>query len=84
MDLIIEPQRAHLIPGFYDAKNAALAEGALGCSISGAGPSVFAWIDSKTKALEIKTAMTSAFNKAGVDVDAWSVPLNTNGARVIA
>ena len=41
-DVIIEPQRAQLIPHFYDVKEAALGAGALGCSISGAGPSIFA------------------------------------------
>jgi len=41
-DAIIEPQRAQLIPGFYQVKEAALNAGALGCSISGAGPSIFA------------------------------------------
>ena len=43
IDLVIEPQRAELIPGFYEAKSAAIAQGALGFSISGSGPSVFAW-----------------------------------------
>jgi len=41
-DLIVEPQRAHLIPNFYTIKEMALKEGALGFSISGAGPSMFA------------------------------------------
>ena len=42
-DVVIEPQRAALIPGFAEVRRAALAAGALGCSISGAGPTVFAW-----------------------------------------
>ncbi|HQE95281.1 MAG TPA: homoserine kinase, partial [Candidatus Marinimicrobia bacterium] len=41
-DYIIEPQRAKLIPHFYEIKKAALDRGALGCSISGSGPSLFA------------------------------------------
>ena len=42
-DVVIEPQRAALIPGFAEVRRAALSAGALGCSISGAGPTVFAW-----------------------------------------
>jgi homoserine kinase len=42
-DVLVEPRRAPLIPGFFELKQAALDAGALGASISGAGPSVFAW-----------------------------------------
>jgi hypothetical protein len=42
-DVVIERQRAALIPGFGEVRRAALSAGAIGCSISGAGPTVFAW-----------------------------------------
>ena len=42
-DVVIEPQRQALIPGFHEVRRAAMAAGALGCSISGAGPTMFAW-----------------------------------------
>jgi homoserine kinase len=42
-DVVIEPQRAALIPGFKEVRRGAMEAGALGCSISGAGPSMFAW-----------------------------------------
>src|SRR5205085_567875 len=42
-DVVIEPQRQALIPGFQDVRRGAMEAGALGCSISGAGPSMFAW-----------------------------------------
>lgn len=85
-DLIIEPQRAHLIPGFYDVKRSALTEGALGCSISGAGPSVFAWTATAAQAHRVQAVMTQAFAQSGVRSDAWSFPLSASGtgARVIA
>ena len=83
-DVIIEPQRSHLIPGFAEVKRAALAGGALGCSISGAGPSVFAWVEGEKKACEIQTAMTAAFRAKGVEADGWSSPLTKNKARVIS
>jgi homoserine kinase len=40
-DVIVEPARAHLIPGFHEVKEAALGAGALACSISGGGPTLF-------------------------------------------
>src|SRR6185312_887858 len=42
-DVVIEPQRQALIPGFPEVRRAAIGAGALGCSISGAGPTMFAW-----------------------------------------
>ena len=83
-DVLIEPQRAHLIPGFTRVKESALAHGALGCSISGAGPSVFAWADSTGAASEIKTAMLQAFQAAGVEANGWAFALKREGARIIA
>lgn len=82
-DLLIEPQRAQLIPGFHEVKKSALAAGALGCSISGAGPSMFAWVAGEERALQVKQQMVEAFAKAGVQSTAWSVPLSSEGARVI-
>lgn len=58
-DVLVEPRRAPLIPGFYDLKQAALDAGALGASISGAGPSVFAWCLSE-RAESVAAAMRTA------------------------
>jgi homoserine kinase len=60
-DTVIEPQRAHLIPGFSQAKQACADLGAIGFSISGAGPSVFAWADSKAKAAKIGSSIKKIF-----------------------
>lgn len=59
-----EPHRASLIPNFSSVKNAATAAGALGCSISGAGPSVFALALDENAALRVAAAMQSAFGIA--------------------
>jgi len=83
-DLIVERQRAHLIPGFYQVQEAALGAGALGCSISGAGPSVFAWAQGKEAAEGICGGMVEAFHKAGVRAEGWAALLGRDGARVIA
>ena len=64
-DRIAEPARAPLIPGFAEAKRAALDAGALGASISGGGPSIFALCGDNLSALRIAGAM-EAFAKAGV------------------
>jgi homoserine kinase len=83
-DIIIEPQRAALIPAFAQVKAAALREGAVGVSISGSGPSVFAWVDSERASLRVREAMVSAFVSNGVaDVDSWVSPVSREGARVV-
>jgi homoserine kinase len=81
-DVVIEPQRRDLIPGFQDVKAAALQHGALGCSISGAGPSVFAWAE-EPRAPAIRDAMVAAFVANGLEADAWIAPIESNGAHLI-
>ena len=83
LDVVIEPQRRALIPGFTDVKEAALRAGALGCSISGAGPSVFAWaLD--TEAEGVRAAMVAAFSLHGLTTDSWQSAIDQVGARVVA
>jgi len=65
-DVLIEPQRALHIPGFADVQAAALKNSALGCSLSGSGPSVFAWCE-RADAKAIAAAMQSAFARSGLE-----------------
>ena len=81
-DVIIEPQRKVLIPGFEQVKQAAITNGALGCSISGAGPTVFAWCE-EPDAVAIRDAMVAAFAAHDMGTDAWISTLDPAGARVI-
>ena len=81
-DVVIEPQRARLIPGFAEVKSAALTAGALGCSISGAGPSVFALCQNELIAEECGRAMRLAFEQAGVDSTVYQSAIDPEGARV--
>ena len=81
-DVIIEPQRKVLIPGFEQVKQAAIGNGALGCSISGAGPTVFAWCEEQD-AEKIRDAMVAAFTAHKLGTDAWISTLDPAGARVI-
>ena len=83
-DLVIEPQRASLIPGFREVKAAAMAHGAIGASISGSGPSVFAWVTSNEAATQVQDAMVQAFKPQGfTEVDSWISPISQQGARII-
>jgi homoserine kinase len=82
-DVVIEPQRQALIPGFQDVRRAALEAGALGCSISGAGPTTFAWVRA-SNATAVLEAMRAEFSRKSIQVDEWVIELATAGARVIA
>jgi len=81
-DTVIEPVRAHLIPGFYDVKEAAIEAGAYGCSISGAGPSVFAVTDNISRAHGIGEAMVNAFRDCNVTSEMYIAKMETDGVRV--
>lgn len=84
-DVIAEPRRASLVPGFHAVKAAALAAGALGCSLSGSGPSVFALASSREVARHAGEAMQRAFNaESGVGADLWVSLVGRQGARVIS
>lgn len=83
-DVVAEPVRSVLIPGFPAVKAAALAAGALGCSISGSGPSVFALCDSLARAGSVAEAMRAAFQAAGLDSDVFVSLVNAKGPEVLA
>lgn len=83
-DVLVEPRRASLIPGFAEVKAAALAHDALGASISGAGPSVFAWFASKENAEAAAPSMRAAFVAAGYDARAYVSPVAARRAEVLA
>jgi len=83
-DHIIEPQRAVLIPHFYEVKNMALIKGALGCSISGAGPSVFALFRGFTEAEKGGKAMKDIFIQHGISATSYICKINSEGAIVLS
>ena len=80
-DLLIEPQRVHLLPVLPDVQKAAVGAGALGCSFSGSGPSVFAWAP-ETDAQAVEAAMMAAFTSAGIPARAYRAPAASEGVRV--
>jgi len=81
-DVLIEPQRKGLIPGFQAVKDAAMSAGALGCSISGAGPTMFAWAE-EVRADGVRAAMVEAFRAEDVTCDAWVTRIEPIGAAIV-
>ncbi len=82
-DVLVEPRRAPLIVGFDAAKQAALEAGAMGASISGAGPSVFAWFETAEAAQAAAPKVQAAFADAGFTSQSWVTPLNSPGAHLL-
>ena len=83
IDIVVEPARARLIPGFTAVKRAALKAGALGCSISGAGSSVFAVTTEKDRGDRIGEAMRRAFARVSLDSIVTVTTIDRSGARVV-
>jgi homoserine kinase len=84
-DHVAEPKRAHLVPGFEKVKKAAERAGAMGCSLSGSGPSIFALCTSLERAELAGEAMRDAFaHVSDVGADLWISPVGRRGARIVA
>jgi homoserine kinase len=81
-DYVIEPQRSKLIPGFYDVQDAAMKAGVLGCSISGAGPSIFALSNNSNIAENAAVEMQKVFTDLKIASQIYVSPINLEGARV--
>lgn len=81
-DLLVEPRRADLIPGFAAVKQALLDGGALGASISGAGPSVFGWFAARSAAAAAAAPAIAAFAAAGLAARALVSEVAAPGARI--
>ncbi len=83
VDVIIEPVRSILIPEFGAVKRAALANGALGCSISGSGPSIFALSRDPDTAARVGAAMQEAFAAVEITSDCYVSQINQQGPKVV-
>lgn len=82
-DVIIEPARSILIPGFDGMKRVALENKALSFGISGSGPSVFAFSEHKPQAERIATALRQFLKAEGIASDGYVSAINIGGPRVI-
>jgi homoserine kinase len=82
-DVIVEPIRSILIPGFDNVKQSALDAGALGAGISGSGPSIFALSTSEDTAHKVAAAMTKVFNSISIGSETYVSPINHNGPVIL-
>lgn len=82
-DHIVEPERALLIPGFAEVKAAALSTGALGCSISGAGPAIFAFAANDNIANAVSSSMVSTFANHGIKSQSLVSAISVSGAQLV-
>ena len=81
-DVIIEPVRSILIPGFDEVKSGCLQAGALGGGISGSGPSIFMLSSDETTAQQIATVMSSVYNKIGIENNTYVTTINKKGVEL--
>jgi homoserine kinase len=82
-DVIVEPLRKKLIPGFEEVKYAATHNGALGAGISGAGPSIFALCKGQEKAERVAFAMSESYQATGIPFDIHISKINPEGIKTI-
>lgn len=82
-DVIIEPIRSMLIPGFDSVKSAAMDQGALGCGISGSGPSIFALSTTLQQAENIGRSMRNQFETIGISSQTFVSKINNRGPIIL-
>ena len=81
-DIIVEPVRSKLIPGFDDVKKNAMAAGALGGGISGSGPSLFMLSEKESTAIAIEKEMKIIYDKLGIEYKTYVTTVAKNGVEV--
>lgn len=82
-DVVAEPVRAVLIPGFHTIKATAMEAGALGCGISGSGPTMFAFCKGEHVAQKVGEAMQKEFSRIGLQSEVYRSGVNKEGAKII-
>ena len=82
-DVIIEPVRSILIPGFDDVKNKCKAAGALGGGISGSGPSIFMLSRDKETAIVVEQVMKEIYNNIGLEYNTHVTSINKEGVKIV-
>ena len=82
-DVIIEPVRSMLIPGFDDVKKKSVDAGALGGGISGSGPSIFMLSEEKTTAIKVEKIMKDIYDNTGLQYHTYVTTINSEGIKII-
>lgn len=82
-DVIIEPVRSMLIPGFDEVKKKSKAAGALGGGISGSGPSIFMLSENESTAKMVEEVMIEIYNKIGIEFKTYVTEINMEGVKIL-
>lgn len=82
-DVIIEPVRSILIPGFDEVKLKCKEAGALGGGISGSGPSIFMLSKEEATAKKVEAVMQSVYERIGIEYNTYVTTINKNGVKVV-
>ncbi|WP_033962122.1 homoserine kinase [Psychroserpens jangbogonensis] len=82
-DVIVEPYRSQLIPHFEDVKQTALKQGALGCGISGSGPSIFSLCKGEDTANKVREAIHNVYSQTTIDFELHLSKINTEGIKIL-
>ncbi len=82
-DVIIEPHRKQLIPLYDSAKASAIRNGALGCNISGSGPSIFALCKGEANAISIEKGFRDVYSKSSIGFETFHSKVGVEGVRII-
>lgn len=83
-DVIIEPVRSILIPGFDTVKKLSRECGALGGGISGSGPSIFMLSTQEEVARNVETVMQEVYTQAAIEYKTYVTTINTGGVKVVS
>ena len=82
-DVIIEPIRSILIPGFHEVKAKCKEAGALGGGISGSGPSIFMLCKKQETAMEVESVMKGVYERIGIEYHTYVTTINKKGVEIV-
>ncbi len=82
-DVVIEPHRKQLIPNFDRVKSQAMEAGALGCAISGSGPSIFVLSKGEAVAKTVEQALRNVYSETGIAFETYVSEINTEGIKIL-
>ncbi|MGS2727005.1 homoserine kinase [Psychroserpens sp. BH13MA-6] len=82
-DVVVEPYRSRLIPHYQNVKETALNHGALGCGISGSGPSIFSLCHGEKVAQNVASAIKNIYSQTNIAFEIYVSRINTKGVNIL-
>jgi homoserine kinase len=83
IDVIVEPYRSQLIPHFDTVRQTAIQNGALGCGISGSGPSIFSLCLGRENAQSVSKAIKNVYAETKIPFEIYLSKINTKGIKIL-